>query len=281
MKTALFWNTFGKDLEWFRFSAASYKKFARGWDFAKCLVPQTDLEIFRPVCEENGIFLQGGDEWGEKGFNWHQSQQCMADIHFPDAEVIFHIDADSVFSSECSPHDWILDGKIRLPFSDFHRFLAGPVEPGETVSFMGCSGLRLDMNRGQYFWKFVCDFALGWDVSRETMRWMPIAHHREVYPRLREIIANRFPAQGFEGYVLNCRNEWPQGFCEFNSLGAIAHRFYEKKYHWTDEFLQGLPFVGKVVQCWSHGGLDLPHEFVPEVGGLQTPRELFGRLGLI
>lgn len=280
MKSALQWVTYRGDIEWFKFSARSYKKFARGWSWNKCIVPHQDFEIFRPVCEENGIFLQGGDEWPEAGFNWHQSRQCMADLHFPDADVIFHIDSDTVFASECSPEDWLPGGKILLPFTDFSRLLTRPVEPNEVANFMGCSGLKLDFNRGQYYWKFACDFTLGWSVERETMQWMPLAYHREVYPKLREVVAARFPAQGFEGYVRNCRNEWPQGFCEFNSLGAIAHRFFEEKYHWSDVILQGYPFAGKVIQCWTKGGFDKPYAFAREVGGYQTPRQLFHRLGL-
>ena len=280
MNCGLLWNTYAGDIEWFKFSAKSYSKYARGFAAAKCVVPNPHFEIFRPVCEANGIFLSGFDEWPGKGFNHHQAMQCMGDLHLPDAEVIFHIDADTVFASECSPIDWLPGGKILLPFTDFYRFLDRPVTPNEIANFMGCSGLRLDFNRGQYFWKFAADFALGWSVERETMAWMPIAHHREVYRATREIIAARFPDQGFEGYVRNCRNEFPQSFCEFNTLGGVAHRYFQEKYHWTDVTIQGYPFAGKVVQCHSHGGFDKPHDFAREVGGLQTPRQLFQRLGL-
>lgn len=280
LKTGLLWNTYRGDYEWFTHSARSYSKFARGWDFAKCVVPKPDLKLFQSVCEQSGIHLVGFDEWPGKGFNHHQAMQCMGDLHFPEAEVIFHVDADCVFASNCTPSDWLPGGKILLPFTDFHRFLDRPVEPDEMLSFMGFTGRRVDFNRSQYLWKFAADFALGWSVERETMGWMPLAHHRDVYSRTREIIARRFSNLGFEGYVMNCRNEWPQSFCEFNTLGGVAHKFFQEKYQWQDITLQGYPFAGKVAQCWSHGGFDRPYDFAGEVGGHQTPRQLFERLGV-
>jgi hypothetical protein len=39
------------------------------------------MKAFKPVCEENGIELWGGDEWEDKPFNWHQAMQCYADLH--------------------------------------------------------------------------------------------------------------------------------------------------------------------------------------------------------
>jgi len=279
VRTALLWNTYGRDLEWFKFSARSYLKYARDFDWAKCIVPNSDLEKFREPCAQSGIQLVGFDEWPQKGFNHHQAMQCMGDLHFPDADVIFHLDADCVFASHCSPEAWLPSGQVLLPFTDFCKFLTRPVDPDEQTSFMGCTGRRIDFNRGQYLWKFAADFALGWNVERETMAWMPLAHVREVYSKTREIISKRFN-QSFEDYVRGCRNEWPQSFCEFNTLGAVAYRFFEDRYHWTNLSVTGYPFAGKVVQCWSHGGFDRGHEFAGEVGGYQTPRQLFARLGL-
>ena len=280
MKSGLLWNTYGGDLEWFRHSARSYKKYARGWTFAKCIVPSSAYADFRQPCEENGIFLASFDEWPGKGFNHHQAMQCCGDLHFPEADVIFHVDADCVFASECTPDDWLPGGKVLLPFTDFVRFLDRPLVPDEEKNFMGFTGRAIDFNRGQYFWKFASDTALGFSVERETMAWMPIAHVREVYAKTREIVAARFGIS-FEDYVKSCRNEWPQSFCEFNTLGGVAHKFFEDRYHWQDVHVQGHAFAGKVVQCWSHGGFDLPHNFAKEVGGHQTPRQLFERLGIL
>lgn len=280
MTTGLLWNSFAGDLEWFRYSARSYKKFARGWNFVKAIVPYRDYEAFRPICEENGILLVGFDEWPGKGFNHHQAMQCRGDEHFPEADVIFHIDSDCVFASPCSPEDWLPGGKVLLPFTDFCHFLDRPLLPDEDKTFMGFTGRCVDFNRGQYLWKFAADFALGFPVERETMQWMPIAHIREVYAKTREIIEARF-GKSFDDYVYSCRNEYPQTFAEFNVLGGVAHKFFQERYHWQNAHVQGHAFGGKVAQAWSHGGLDRLGNYEKEVGGPQTPRELFARLGLL
>ncbi len=290
MKTALFWNSFARDLEWFKISAASYRKFASGWDVARCLVPHADVEAFRPACEQHGIEVLGGEEWPGKGFNWHQLQQCYADVQFPEAEVIFHMDSDAVFGRDCTPADWIPLGKILMPYTEYRDFLTRPVEPDDLMTFMGFTGKKLDFQRGQYNWKFAVDFALGFAAERECMAWQPIVHHREVYAKTRALIAARFPETGFDNYVFNARNEHPQSFCEFNTLGAVAHRFFEERYQWHNLNCGRHVFYGKVIQSWSgqkhlrmDAQLDRLHDYGPQVESpeINSPRKLFQHLGLL
>lgn len=281
MTSALLWVTHAKDLPWFEVSARSYKKFAKGWRWAKCIVPTQDYAAFRQPCEENGIFLSSFDEWPDKGFCHHMAMQMMGDLHFPEAEVIFHVDADTIFSRECTPIEWTTNGKILQPFIDFSELLTTPAEPDEMQSFMGFTGKRIDFSRGQYLWKYAADWMLGFPTERCCMTWMPMIHRREVYAKLRQIVNARFPNQGFEGYVRDARNEFPQTVCEFEALGSVANKFFTDFYQWHNIKVLGYPFAGLVVQCWSHGGFDRPHDFGFEVGGHQTPRQLFQRLGLL
>lgn len=281
MTSALLWVTHAKDLHWFEVSARSYKKFAKGWRWAKCIVPSQDYAAFRHPCEENGIFLSSFDEWPEKGFCHHMAMQMMGDLHFPEAEVIFHVDADTIFSRECTPIEWTPNGKILQPFIDFSELLTTPTEPDEMQSFMGFTGKRIDFSRGQYLWKYAADWMLGFPTERCCMTWMPMVHRREVYCKLRQIVDARFPNQGFEGYVRAARNEFPQTVCEFESLASVAYKFFNESYQWHNIKVLGHPFAGLVTQCWSHGGFDRPHDFCNEVGGHQTPRQLFERLGLL
>lgn len=282
MKTGLLWVTYGNDLEWFRVSARSYKKFARGgWNYAKCIVPNPDIPAFSESCEDAGILLVGYDEWPGKGFCHHMAMKMMGDLHFPDADVIFHVDADTIFSSHCTSDRWLPSDKILQPFIDFSEMLTTPEQPDEMQSFMGFTGRRIDFNRGAYLWKYAADWMLGFPTQRACMTWMPLIHCREVYTKLREIVTVRFPAQGFEGYVRDARNEWPQTVCEFESLASVAYRFFQSRYHWHNIKTCGYPFAGYVTQCWSKGGFDRPHDFAGEVGGHQTPRQLFERLGLL
>lgn len=278
MKCGLIWVTYGADLEWFRISARSYSKFATGWDWAKCVVPNVDFEAFRPICEANGIQLCGFDEWPGKGQLHHQFLQCYGDLHFPEADAIWHIDADCVFAQPCQPSDWIFDGKLFLAFSDFANFLKKPLYPGEEVDFMGYHGLKVDFSRSQYFWKFAADVALGWPAIRECMQMMPIVHCREVYAKTREYITLQHGS--FEGYVRNCRNEFPQSFAEFPTLGVVAHRDFENRYCWWDVNAHPNPLWGKVLQSHSHSGFNKPHNY--GIGrGEETPAQLFQRLGIL
>jgi hypothetical protein len=278
MTSGLLWVTYGKDLEWFCFSARSYRKFARGWQAAKCVVPNCDLEAFKPICDENGILLCGFDEWPGKGQLHHQAMKCYGDLHFPKADVIFHIDADTVFAKPCCPEDWFIGDKILLAFRDFSTLLKKPLYPGEEMDFQGCHGLKVDFQRGAYFWKFATDVALGWPAQRECMQCLPIAHHRAVYDTARKCVAAQHDTD-FESYVRNCRNEFPQTFCEFNTLGAVAQRFYGERYIWHDVHNHGHNRWGYLIQSHSHSGFDAPHDNAVNVGP-ESPKQLFTRLGL-
>ena len=286
MKSALLWNTYGKDIEWFARSARSYKKFASGWDYAKCIVPTRDVELFKRPCGEAGIALAHYPEIPRKGFLHHLVLQCMGELHFPaDATFISHIDADCVFARPSRPENWRTpEGKIWMPCRPYSIFLKEPLQADEMQSFMGLTGAKMEFNRGQYFWKFATDFALGWDCKTEAMAWMPITHHRETYEQTRKLISARHRTT-FEQYVLSCRNEFPQSFCEFNALGAVAEKFFPHHYQWHDISVHGYPVPpwGNVVQCHSHSGLDYDFDFGGHCGphvNVRTPRQLFQLLGV-
>lgn len=283
MKIGLLWVSHARDLPWFEVSAKSFGKLASGWDDPLCLVPRQDEPLFLPVCKANNIRLVGADQWEDKPFNWHQSRKCMADQYLQDSDVIFHLDSDTVFALPCTPADWMPGGKLLQPFTEYKHFLSGPVPLDAMRTFMGFTGLTLDMNRNQYMWKFAVDYALGWSEEREFMPWMPMLHYRHVYHKTRQLIAERFPDQGFEGYVRGCRDTWPQSFCEFNTLGAVAYRFFHDKYQWYDLAGRPYPFLGKIIQSWGAGGLDREHDYGLQVqtNGINTPRKLFQHLGLM
>lgn len=279
MKTGLLWVTYGKDLPWFEVSARSFKKYGRRFDFAKCVVPNPDVEAFKPHGDNAGISIVGFDQHPEKGMLHHEIMVCCADLHFPEADVIFHIDADTVFACDTTPERFLDGDKPILSFMDFSTLLNAPEKPDEMMCFMGYEGRKMDFFRGQYSWKFAADFALGWSVDRSTMQTWPLQHLREVYPKTRALIASRHGCS-FEDYVFSCRNEFPQSFCEFETLGGVAHRHFNERYHWRNILAAGhLPV--HLISSWSHGGFDRPHNYAFEYGGTQTPRQLFTRLGIL
>jgi len=261
LKTALLWNTYAGDLHWFRFSVASFSKFARGrFNMVACFVPTRHRDQFREVCEQHEILLFDRPDWQDKSFNWHQMWQCQADMLFPHAGAIWHMDADTVFAAPCGPEDWMSNGKLICPYVSFDHLLAG--------------GGRF----GTWQWKSRVDDALGGDAKIATMTGHPHCHYRNVYAKTREEVARH--THSWEKYIHRQQNSFPQGFCEFETLGAIAHRFYHNDYVWRDLQTGTHPSIGRTAQCLSHGGLDGLHQFPEWLGGTQTPRQLFQRIGL-
>lgn len=259
MRTGILWNTFGRDVEWFRYSVASYRKFASGWDDAVCLVPQQDRELFSKLCDDHGIRLQVGTEWGGAGFNWHQMQQCCADLWLPRAEAIWHIDSDTVFTQPVNPSKWMEGGKLICGYKRFSHLNA--IAKTETHSGI---------------WKHRVDAAIGGDVLWSTMVTPPYCHYSGIYRATRRMILMQHP-EGFANYVRSCQNEFPQGFAEFETLGAIAQQFYRENYIWRNVENGGHPSEGLVAEGWSHGGLDL---ITDRFDGKRTARQVFKDLGL-
>lgn len=256
MNTALLWNTYGRDFDWFKYSVRSYARFARGFDEAVCFVPSRDRALFYPLCEAHGITFKCEDEWPGAGFLFHEFWQCSADLLCPNADVIFHLDADTVFAQPVTPLNWMRDGKISIPFKRFADY---------------------EKEFGPKMWKPTVDEAIGGDVQLSVMITPPYVHYRGVYPEAREAIRHRHPELTVEEYVKSCRNEFPQTFCEFETLGAIAQSpAFHNLYHWHDVEKEGNPFRELVAEGWSHGGLDLVTD---RFEGL-TARQIFTAIGL-
>lgn len=276
LKNAILTVSYAKDLEFYKVCAKSIAKFASGFSRVMVSVPESDVAAFRAVADPLGFEVRGFREPAGKGFLRHMIEKCHADRLLPDADFIFHLDSDCLFATPCNASDWLPGGKPLTPFVNFA--LREPLRPGEREAFLDPSRSPI-FNRGSYWWKIASDEALGFPAERETMSWMPIVHRREVYRRMRDIVAARH-GKSFDNYVLGCRNKFPQSFCEFEALGSVALRHFNENYHWHEVPKQGgYPFC-KVVQTWSHGGLDYVKDFPSEYGGRQTARQLHRRLGL-
>jgi len=278
----LIWVSHRKDAEWFMYSAKSYAKFARGFRGAVCVVPIQDTLQFEPICSENHIQVLGVEEWKDKPFLWHMMIKCIADKILRNCGRIFHMDSDAVFAQPVTPADWCVGDKILLPYTPYDAFLKRPIIEGEMESFMGLTGRKVDFSLGQYNWRFAVEFALGHRVERECMAWMPIVHHYEVYAKMRELLDTRFPEIKWDGHVRSGPNCHPQTFAEFNTLGAVAHKYFEDLYEWYNLEGRPYPFYGKVIQSWSHGGMDKKFDYGDQIKDktIDTPRKLFRHLGL-
>lgn len=283
MKTGLLWNTYRGDFEWYKISARSYVKFATGFHRARCIVPRQDFEMFRQVNQPIGIETVPHDDYPGKSFVRHMMMHCWADTLFPDCDWIAHIDADCVFAKPSTPETWFdSQGRNIMAYRPFEDLLTEPIKPGEEVAFMGASGLKSEMNRGQYLWRWATEFALGRSAEWETMQALPLFYPREVYPKLREEMNARHG--NWEVYVLSSREEYPQSFAEFNALGEVAKHSFSDRYffHKLDDVkFENYPiWRGHVIQAWSRGGLDRVHDFSSDGWGVTTPRAIHQKLGV-
>lgn len=258
MKTAALWVSHAKDLEWFRVSARSYARNARGFDFAKVVVPNSDIEAFRSAAEPHGISVCGFGQHPTKGFLHHMIMKCRGDEHFPAADVVFHFDSDCIFAVPFHPDHYAPGGVPMIRFRDWDELKDHPT----------------------YVWRGVVERTLGGRAERACMTDHPFVHLRETYIKTRQEI-ERIHRCPFDEYLFRQRNEFPQSFCEFETLGVIAYRFFKNRYVWRDSRRQGHPPL-KILTSWCHRqGFDFVMDYPTEMGGKQTARQLFQRLGLL
>jgi len=184
-----------------------------------------------------------------KGMLSHLIAKCRADEICPNADAILHVDADCIFWENFTPEDF-------MPFNK-------PVMVRE----------RYDQIRNPHrqYWKETVNKATGLNPVWETMVRHPQIHLRGVYARTRELVAQH-TGMPFDDYVLAGKNDFPQTFCEFNTLGAVAQHEFTELYtmidydratdalecnqdcnaSWQYIYRRGRD---KLVEAWSHGGI--------------------------
>lgn len=63
--------------------------------------------------------------------------------------------------------------------------------------------------------------------------------------------------ESVDDYLKKQRNEFPQTFCEFCTLGNVAMERFRDRYILVECFKDiEKPKENKLYQCWSHGGLE-------------------------
>jgi hypothetical protein len=209
-------------------------------------VPVRDLDLFTrllgtvpPVDGAPPVRLVTFAERVDKPMLSHEVALCHADEYCPAADFVFHLDSDCIFTEPVTPADYFVDGRPVLVCENFDRFYDfDPQNPGK---------------RNALHWKAAAEVALGFPVTHECMCRHPMIHPRALYPGFRRHVEG-VVKQSFDDYVLSCRDQFPQTFAEFTSLGAYARKFFADKYHWVEIPFQPRP-ADKLKQYWSHGGL--------------------------
>jgi hypothetical protein len=238
-----------KHYPWLRWALKSIVRFASGFRQVMVLVPENELSGLNSWLGEFSnnpgvpIRIKMFKDWPGKGFLCHE-WQIMCSDQATDADYFVHLDSDTLFVEPVTPQDYFVDGKPVLMHGSYD-WLHQVVQ----------ANLRM--------WQETVVAAIGGDVPQETMRRHPAVHPRETYVLARELI-EKHTGQHPMQYIHGCREDFPQGFCEFNTLGAVAWRHLHDKYHWIDHqqlHETNTPWpAGKLVQFWSHAAPEVAQE---------------------
>jgi hypothetical protein len=215
-----------------KYALRSIKKFATGFRRTLVIVPLCDRNAAREMLSDGpeNMELIDFNEWQDKGMLHHMYIIMCADEYSP-ADFILHFDSDCVFTEPVTPEDYFVDDKPVLMYADFD-WLVNTQQ----------ANLRM--------WQEVTINAIGKPVDIETMRRHPAVHHRELYHLARQAVEHYTQVPTMK-HIMNGRNEYPQSFCEYVTLGNVAWRYMKEDYHWRDQQTEGFPH-SKLVQNWTH-----------------------------
>lgn len=255
MKTSILIVTYRKDIDFAIYCFASIAKFARGFHELVIVVPTEDVPLFSAAATPTagvttlGVRVVGFDERPGKGMLHHMVKILEGDLLCPDADAILHMDPDCLFTAPVTPADYFDGDKpvmFRQRYENFRQY------------------------DSRYSWKACVRNATGIDPEFETMCRHPSVYLRDVYAATREIIQAHTQIDWRE-YVLSCRNEYPQTFAEFPTLGAVAIKCSEDRYSWVN--VEPAPGGGwqlvppqgpeKMKAFWSHGGMEMINDRHP------------------
>lgn len=269
MKVSVLMSTYRKDIDFACYAFAALKKFAAGFHELVVVVPMPDVELFTAaagVCAPvftAGLRVVGFDERPGKGMLHHMVKILEADLLCPDADAILHLDADCLFTAPVTPASYIEGGK---PVVFRQRY----------ENFRECDS--------RYSWKTCVRNATGIDPEWETMVRHPSVYLRDVYALTRETIGQHVQMDWAE-YILSCRNTYPQTFAEFPTLGAVAIKFMEDRYHWISCHRQSdgswsiTPGDREqlLMGFWSHGGLEMINDRHPGLTARQAIEKILAQ----
>lgn len=234
--------TFNRDFAYLPWLFRSIAKFCKGF-VIRVLVPtpdhaQTDAFVHRFLLEK-GIeaSVQSYDEWPGVGFLHHMAQIMRADEWCPAADFIAHMDADCIFTAPVTPETYIKNGKPYMRYEYFSKL--GVRHPGAAA------------------WQAPTQACLPFLVTKETMRCHPGVFHRGLYAEARRQMEIKVQ-QPWDDYIKKQRNEFPQSFCEFVTLGNVALHCFPDKYEPVEQSGDRVTPDNHVQQFHSPDQIDRP-----------------------
>ena len=252
MKVGINYVTFARDIEWLRFSLESVYRYCKGFHEVVVVVPTWDYDKFtqfmRYSTPELPLRIVSFLEYPGKGFVHHLAMKCYADVFMPESDYILHLDPDCLVHEHTNPDNYFVGGKPVLV-----------IEPYAVLE---------KKHPARFHWKSVTEFSLPWECDYETMCRHPAVHDRGTYSATRDIIETKHRVP-FLDFVLKQKNKYPQGFGEFNTLGAVAVKLYSKQYHLVDrgDSDSANDPHSHVTQMWSYDGIHKNMEAIKKILG--------------
>lgn len=218
--------TYPGDYCWLWHCLRQIERHARGFRHVHIVVPEGDSgplsHLTREIIHECPRYQD--DYLGQ------QITKMRAD-QYSDADLIMHMDSDTILVRETSPDDFVENGRVILYHEPYSR-IDSP-------------------------WQPIVAEILGYEPSQEFMRRHPFMYPRWLYSDVRDFIEKRHETD-LETYVLSRPH---RSFTEFNVIGAHAWRHRREQFAWR------LPEQGPVHvrQFWSWGGIDAAMKELEEI----------------
>jgi hypothetical protein len=242
MRVGILYVTFSRDIEWLRYSLESIGKYCTGFAGVTIVVPTWDFDKFlqfeRYSTSSCPVKIKQFLEYPGRGFVHHLAMKTYADVFMPDMDVIIHMDPDCLFCKPTTPQHYTVGDK-HIPVL--------VIEPYAELK---------EKHPARYNWKSVTEAALKFECTHETMCRHPAAHIPSTYWGLRNYMEG-VHQQPFLDFVIRQKNSYPQGYGEFNTLGAYAMKFLQDKYYFIDREDKGIDADPEphVTQMWSYTGV--------------------------
>jgi hypothetical protein len=252
MTTCVYIISFPRDYQLLAWSVASLQKYLRGECGIKVMVPEGPAPAL-PI-GPHPVSVQHFQETPGRGFLFQMLLKCQADLYCPGFDRILHWDSDCML---CRPTD-LAEFGVAKPIVYYGSYAS---------LFPAAPHLQL--------WQAAVKHCLGFTPEHEFMRCFPMQYPAYVYPSTRRRVET-ITGRRFDDYVLSTRNEFPQTFAEFNTIGAWAFLEHRRGVDFRD-WSHG-PSWGwhTIQQFWGPGGPDFrqPHQD-------KTPRQCAQYLGII
>lgn len=209
MRTQIFIRSHAGDFGWLSYALRSIAKFARGFAGVTVTIPDHHVSEFLKLERHIPVQVHSSPE-GPKGMLEGQLKVCKCDLIVPpETTHVLFTDSDCMFINPTCPEDYTIGGKPIMIGAPFAKMAPGT---------------------GQLNWQVAARACLGFQPEYEFMTRHPCLYPVWLFPVLRKHIYT-YTRCDFDTYVLSCRNEFPQTFAEFTTIGAFAHRFFPEHFH--------------------------------------------------